>query len=163
MSIDITQQVQQIAQQTIQQAATQAVQDAAQQGNQAVKDAAAALHQESLTLIGGLGDRLAKLEQQGIAALPQLETRLLTVGDAIATNAEHDQTTQRHLALLLVFLLGEAAILMLVFYCVPATSPQVKGIIGLASLPAIGSALVAWAATGFNIPRTPAKVTPTTP
>lgn len=134
-------------------------------------DVANQLHSQSVAAISTVAGRVEevaasvapKIEQAVSDALPQIKADVLAGVQAVSSNVQHDQITQRHLALLAVFLLGEAAILMLVFYCVPATSPQVKGIIGLAGVPAIGSALVAWAATGFKTPRTPAKVTPPTP
>lgn len=138
---------------------------------QVASDVANQLHSQSVTAISTVAGRVEevaasvapKVEQAVSDAIPQIKASVLADVQAVADNVLHDATTQRHIALLIVAMLGEAAILMLVFYCVPATSPQVKGIIGLASLPAFGSALVAWAATGFKTPLTPAKVTPTTP
>lgn len=130
------------------------------QATQQASDVATALHNESLAKIDEVGNRLTQVAsavapqvQAALTdAIPQIKASVLADVQAVGQNIQHDATTQRHIALLLVFLLGEAAIALLVFYCIPATSPQVKGIIGWASVPAIGSAFVAWAATGFKTP-----------
>lgn len=126
-------------------------------------DVANQLHSQSTAAIGTVAGRVEevaasvapKVEQAVSDAIPAIKAEVLADVQAVSADIQHDAITQRHIALLLVFLLGEAAILLLICYCIPATSPQVKGIIGWASLPAIGSAVVAWAATGFKTPFTP--------
>lgn len=154
----VQQQAKQVIDQTVlqvkDQIASQAV-DAATVVAKDAKDTAVTLHDQSIAAIKVVAASVGPAAAEAvISVIPQVKKEVMADVMAISGNVQHDAVTQRHIALAIVILLGEAAIAMLICYCIPATSPQVKGIIGWASVPAIGSALVGWAVTGFKTPFT---------
>lgn len=177
MAIDITAQVQSIAQQAAQQAATQAVQEAAQQAIQSTvqagvaqiteqvtqaatgaaqdaKDLATTLHDQSITAIKEVAASVApKVEQAVSDAIPAIKAEVLASVGAIADNVQHDKITQRWVVLSGIQILGQITFAFVIAYLLG--SPEAKGIVGWAGASGVGAALLGWAATGFKVPGKP--------
>lgn len=123
-------------------------------------DVASQLHEQSKAAISQVAGRVEEVaatvapqvQAAIVGAIPGIRDAVLADVNAISHNIQTDSTTQRHMALLVVFMLGEIAAAIVVAYLVG--SPQAKGIVGWALAPGALAGVTAWAATGFKRPTT---------
>ncbi len=102
------------------------------------------------TLAARLDSVEAALAKSAAEAVPVLTEHFLSGVGAVSANIQHDQITQRHLALEVVAFLGVITTACVIAWLLGL--PQAKSLGAWIAAPGVGGLFLAWLATNFKVP-----------